>query len=104
MKTPYYECHVTVKAKFAGTRGSGMVEKKTMRGIVEDNGWSFSEITDDPVLGPGAKLYATAHFDTDIKVRKVQKETVAMVDKLKAGGMHVVRHKIECVILDEVSE
>lgn len=39
--------------------------------LIEQNGWRFSKIDGDPVLGKGVKCYATKHFSAKENVDTV---------------------------------
>lgn len=91
-----YECHITVE----GQNNQRMI---AMKDILEGTEWSFSRIDGDPVLGPGVKSYATAHYDAE----KVDKWTCIrqmelMAYALERVGYKVVRQKVEAIICDFV--
>lgn len=95
IETPYYECHVTVD-KFH------KFDEYIMQLVLNnDPDWKFSNITDDIVLGPGPKMYATANFPTEIGIKQCKENLAECVLKLKHLGLQVVRYKIECVVFDE---
>ena len=86
----YYEIHITL--------GLSPVSAQPL--IEALNGWSFSAITGDPILGKDAYEYATRHAsgNTPFDVVKAQMSKTAAI--LKDQGFDVVRQKIELVLLD----
>lgn len=63
-----------------------------------DHRWTISNITDDPLLGPGDKTYLTAH-DTDYSLALYRMNS--MFSNLKDVGFNPIRKKIELIMLDE---
>lgn len=98
MAGKYYEAHITI----TGFRD----EIKT---VVENygNGWKFSAIDGDIVLGEGVKCYATKHYKKDIyndvMIAKLQEE-VKQYKKLLGGAGVVVRSKVELIIYDSLEK
>jgi hypothetical protein len=86
----YYECHITVED---GCKD--LMEKELLNTC-----WKFSQITDDLILGPGNKMYATAHFSLASGIKPVRTELDTMAGILEAAGLNVVRRKIELVLYD----
>jgi hypothetical protein len=60
--------------------------------------WSTSEITDDPVLGPGNKFYFTSYNTDYLKALMNMDATVA---NLLYFGFVPIRKKIELIMFDE---
>lgn len=88
----YYEAHIT----FLG-------HPSTLRPEVEKQGWRFSTINGDPVLGEGIKCYATTFFNarrTETEVIEVLHATARIFSEL---GHKVIRRKIELVLHDDRS-
>ena len=56
-KVPYFEAHITVTYK---TTGDDHLFKKRCDAR---EGWTFSHISGDIILGPGVKMYGTKHYD-----------------------------------------
>lgn len=86
---PYYECHVTIK-------GDPKVEKDR----VESIGWAFSAIDGDPLLGEGVKCYATKHFNKKFSQEFVAEWVAQASNALIMLGSHVLREKVELVLVD----
>ncbi len=86
----YWECHIT------------MTCTGKERAFVEQfgNGWTYSNITDDPILGPGAKCYATRHFHEKISLGFVVMATIDVARVLEQSGAKVIRRKVERVVFD----
>jgi hypothetical protein len=85
----YYELHITVESNLA------------LKSEIENTAWKFSQITDDPILGPGPKMYATIHKDA-VNIKEVRKSLDEMVEYIRLKGFNVLRKKIELVLLDEI--
>lgn len=67
--------------------------------------WHFSMIDGDPVLGPGLKQYATAHFefpDGDMvdSFLPAKTEALRMQKFLEENEVNVIRVKIEKIMFD----
>ena len=92
LPTPYYELHITIN-------NNG--ERQKLKETVEREGWKFSNITDDIVLGEGEKLYATIHVSCDLGIKATRLILDNLTDMLIAAGFPVIRKKIECVVYDE---
>jgi hypothetical protein len=89
-----FECHITVKnepRKFRPTQ---------LRRLGREQGWSFSHIADDPVLGPGTFQYLTRHNNSPTG-EALNVEMRMMVATLRDEGFKVIRAKIEMTVLDE---
>lgn len=100
----YYECHVTISSGWCDKERIDY-DRVTAQLCTEINGWTWSEITGDPDLGPGKKWYATKHFN----VRKKIENVIAAVDSLASalarstpgmGRILVLRRKVELVVHD----
>lgn len=87
----YYECHITM----CGNREE---IKAKVKGCIE--GWKFSAIDGDPVLGAGVLCYATRHYNSRTKRDRVI-EMMGMVSAvLREAGLTVIRQKVELVVFD----
>lgn len=84
----YWEAHVTMKCTGAE------------REHVEALGWTYSNITDDPVLGPGEKCYATRQFNAKRSHGFVVMEVHSAANVLARRGVTVLREKVERVVYD----
>ncbi len=96
MKT-YYELHVTIEEP--------LEKAGEVRRAVEDYPgytWKFSRISDDIVLGPGMKMYATTHINESLGESYCILCLDYLRDFLISKGYNVVRAKIEHVILDKL--
>lgn len=87
----YWELHVTMECT---GKERAMVDALT--------GWTYSNITDDPILGPGAKCYATRHFHIKQPEQFVVDAVRFASSVLKQAGANVLRRKVERVVYDEV--
>lgn len=95
--TPYYELHITVEPIIKA-------DQKVMEAtLAMFKSWSFSRIDNDIIVGPGSKLYATAHVDGKrrMALRYSRDLLDDMVKELQAHNLCVIRKKIECVVLDQ---
>jgi hypothetical protein len=61
------------------------------------NGWSYSAITDDPIMGQKPYVYLTNYSPFAKKLLIDMKETVG---KLDTEGIKALRTKIERIIFD----
>lgn len=86
----YYECHITICPTFTNDDER----------LVTKSGWVFSRITDDIVLGKGAKAYATKHFNIRKDEQVIVTELEATAHKYRQAGLIVFRTKVEKVIYD----
>jgi hypothetical protein len=91
----YYECHITIEPKPG--------EMNKTRDDIESMGWKFSSIDGDPVLGVGAKHYATKHYRSDLGRDSVLSNITLAAERLREQGHVVIREKIERVIWDTAS-
>lgn len=82
-----FECHITVETDAPGT----------FETFIERAGWHYSSITGDPILGPGTRCFATAHFP---KAELAISLTNSMAGFIKAHGYTILRKKVEQVIYD----
>lgn len=82
-----YECHITCHVK----------DKADVQEIGEDNGWSFSCIDGDPILGAKPFCYLTCHGDA-FKVVKARLDHIC--DLLEDRYIFVIRRKIEHIVYD----
>lgn len=82
-----YESHITIPA----------VNHQVAAEVAEKHNWFMSKITDDPLLGPGAKSYLTAHrtdyFEMWTDMTRVSAELARL-------GIPVLREKIELIMYD----
>jgi hypothetical protein len=67
--------------------------------IAKAHDFKMSNITDDPVLGPGAKAYCTGHSDDLERLIGVMGN---LTFALRMNSIPVLRRKIEVVVIDEV--
>lgn len=67
---------------------------------ISGNGWSYSCIAGDPVLGKEAYHYATMHWKASTSLELVHAQMRALAAALEAAGITVVRQKIEQIIYD----
>jgi hypothetical protein len=89
---PYWELHVTL-AKDARV--------SALRAAVELAGWTFSCITDDPILGAGPKAYATKHLNRRLyDERHACSVVLGMGHAMRLSGFTVLREKVELVCVD----
>ncbi|HMD80812.1 MAG TPA: hypothetical protein VKE92_05855 [Anaerolineales bacterium] len=86
-----FECHITVSK-----------EQHALAAVTANaHGFKMSNITDDPILGPGAKSYCTAHSQTFPGLYTRMKR---LREALIADNIPVLRCKIEAILFDEVYE
>lgn len=93
----YYECHITIDTT--------QLDPVSMAGLqyeIENKGWGYSNITDDLILGPGAKAYATKHLNKKIPMVGAHARTERMANHLHSLGFKVNRVKIEMVVYDAI--
>lgn len=83
-----YEAHITL-----------LDDRSLVRQAVETigNGWTFSCIDGDPVLGDKVHCYATNHFD-DASLAKLLTRDMAVT--MSRWGVRVIRMKVEQIIWD----
>lgn len=93
----YYECHITIDITQLDE-----VRKMGLEYEIKDRGWSYSNITDDPILGPGVKAYATKHLNKKMPMVGVHERTERMANHLHGIGFKVNRVKIEMVVYDAI--
>lgn len=92
MTKTYYESHITMTG-----------DKDTLKKLVEDQGWIFSCIDGDPVMGSGQKCYATMLFNSKMGKDLILCKLLDVADRLKYNGANVLRKKLEQVIYDDRS-
>lgn len=85
----YYECHITLFGN-----------KEEIKAIVEDEGWKFSAIDGDPVLGGGVHCYATHHYGKHYEEGSVVNLMNFKATIFKNRGLQVLRQKVEYVVYD----
>jgi hypothetical protein len=91
-----YEIHVTVNVppkkapKYKPTI-------RLLKNLAKQESWATSQITDDPVLGPGNKFYFTAYRN---EINRAVKDLNMLVDRLYDIKIKPLRQKIELIILD----
>jgi hypothetical protein len=87
-----FECHITIKG-----------ERDDVSPIVNEmgDGWSFSCIDGDPVLGLQEYCYATNHYETE---RGARLGISVWASYLSRMGLDIVRGKVEQVIFDSRTE
>lgn len=91
---PYYELHITLEGN-----------PNVIKSKVEKNGWSFSAIDNDIVLGTGVKCYATKHMSTMSETdESIKKYIEWRATELRKEGLTVIRTKVELVIYDSRAE
>ena len=91
----YYECHITLETPDYGTEDI----KRDIESLAQ--GWKFSEITGDPILGNRRYCYATKHMKPSMKVQLVISEMNFAALALRMHRWVVVRQKVELVLYDE---
>jgi hypothetical protein len=85
-----YECHVTVKCP--------SLQLDHLQNSIESVNWSFSQITNDPLLGKDTFCYATNHYET---LAHAIQYTIALSEALQLAGFTVLRRKVEQIMMDE---
>lgn len=95
MDKPYYELHITMSCGDSNERNNVALQAEAI-------GWKFSAIDGDPNLGPGIKLYATAHRNGRTPVDVVREDLEDAANKLGEAGISVIRRKIEMVLFDSL--
>lgn len=84
-----YECHITLNAEDAD-KATALLDKTDMK-------WKTSKIDGDPVLGKKIYFYLTTHAVDYSEIHQKMSRTAAV---LYAGGLDVVRQKIEAIVFD----
>lgn len=92
----YYECHVTLDRP----EGSGV---EALKEVIEAEGWKFSAIEGDPILGDGVKCYSTIHYSVNRSFASVRGLLYAHASALRAHGFTVKREKVELVMWDAIA-
>lgn len=87
-----YEIHITIDT----TKES--VERINKLRLADGAMWKYSEITGDPLLGPGSKSYLTAHTSSLPYAEEIM---YSMWNSLVYDGYKLLRRKIEKSIFDE---
>ena len=88
-----FETHITLDAT-----GLDSDRRKYLEEIARHFRWKTSNITDDPILGPGDKFYLTRHDTTFITAY----ENMGIVwHKLVTENFKPIRKKIEAILFDE---
>jgi hypothetical protein len=82
-----YECHITVLSK------DGPAAEQVARALH----WKTSEIARDPVLGKDTYFYLTSHGN---EFEKIQSRAAEATNALRSIGVHVLRMKIEEIVID----
>lgn len=85
-----FECHITFPA-------SDSMIARTTAGQRGFEGWKYSVIEGDPLLGPGVHAYLTRHSINYITLFTGMK---ALVGALTQNGVGVIREKIELIMYD----
>lgn len=80
-----YECHITLRPQ------------KDLADLMRLLGWSYSQITDDPQLGPGSRCYATKYYATESEAIQ---GTQGASELFRVRGFMVDRAKVECIVYD----
>lgn len=95
---PYYELHITMEEpKERAPEVVCALESYT------GWPWKFSMITDDPILGPGMKMYATTHVSEDKGEAWISLCLGTCVNYLRdTCNLNVIRQKIEHVTYDAI--
>lgn len=88
----YFECHITLLPD---------ADRNWAQGVVEQEGWTFSEIQHDIILGRGPKLYATKHFNLRVGLDRSWELVQEARKAFERQGLKVLRCKVECVMKDE---
>lgn len=85
-----YECHITLKAE-------SPLQHHAIKNYVEYAHWRFSMIQGDPDLGTGIRCYATQlYHNKEVAIAM----TNMMTEYFRSLGFHVVRCKVEQIIMD----
>ena len=66
--------------------------------------WKYSIIHGDPILGYGARAYASKNYSPSVPVKSVIEMLDIAVRVLKEKGHKVVRSKVELVLHDHVED
>lgn len=88
MQRNYYECHVTFSLPTAN------------HGRPPIDGWRFSAIDGDPVLGAGVKCYLTRQFKASRSLENVIADLESVAIELRRNDITVLRTKVELVVYD----
>ena len=72
-------------------------DAETIRDIGDTEGWKFSQIKGDPILGPGTKCYLTSHGEDADKLLETMRYISATLSKI---NVPTLRTKIEHIIYD----
>lgn len=91
-----FETHITID-----TTGYTVNQMDFIKEIARHFRWKTSNITDDPILGPGNKFYLTRH---DTTFTNAHENMVITWQKLKSENLNPIRRKIEAVLFDEKVE
>lgn len=85
-----FECHLTFSIGFAASVQS-----------YAHDGWKFSKIDGDPVLGDKVFCYLTAYDDNIVDMLNRMNAKAAFLQQV---GVPVIRKKIELILVDERKE
>lgn len=89
----YYELHITMQEP--------PERREHIAGLVEKQGWTFSAIEGDPILGAGVKMYATQHLNPrHVTAEQAQGVVDFQAKVLEGYGANVIRRKVEFVHYD----
>lgn len=92
-----FESHITIDTSDL-TNPKEQIEE--LKAIAKELKWTTSNITDDPILGPGNKFYFTMHCDNyDDSMDELNIAWETLCDR----GFIPVRRKIELVMYDYVA-
>jgi hypothetical protein len=91
-----FETHITIDTTVLDPD-----KRKYLNEIARHFRWKTSNITDDPILGPGDKFYLTRH---DTTFTNAHENMVIVWKMLKSEGLNPIRRKIEAVLFDEKVE
>lgn len=96
MRKPYYEVHITIFDDFS-------IGRDILKRTIEAQGWTFSAIEGDIILGKGVKIYATKHYNMRYSIATIRELLDIKAAALTCViGAKVIRKKIEHVIHDEI--
>lgn len=87
MEAPYFEAHITISNEL----------REKAEPLAFDYGFHMSSITDDEILGPGPKAYATKSSRDFAQLEHEMRQLIFM---FKSNRIEVLRYKLESAIID----
>lgn len=87
MTKNYYECHITFRSN-------------PKYSCYDPDGWKYSRIDGDPVLGKGVKEYYTTFFKEEENLDFIITKLELAADRVRNQGHEVLRTKVELVMYD----